>query len=382
MLIKKLYKRTQTGAVQQWEIHVEGNTFYTVHGQQDGKKVTSVPTICEAKNVGRANATTAEEQAVLEAESKVRKQIEKCHYKEDIDQIDDLLFVKVMLATGYEKVKNKMTFDSALIQPKLDGLRWVCSENNPHSRSGKQLGGMNLIHGIMLTYGLFEAHPELVMDGEGYTHKYKDNFAKMLSLIKRDKIKPTDAMKILGMLEYHVYDCLYVNDLGPDDPYLDRMEAFWDIIDNEFPDLKQYIKKVPYFAISNHDDIQKYHDEFVVDGYEGAIVRYDRGYEQKRSKWLIKVKEFQDAEFEIIEIQEGNGNRSKMAGNVAVWLDESKTTSFGAGIKGGEEFYKELWDSRYDLIGKTATIRFFGRYPDTNIPRFPVCVAVAREDYE
>jgi ATP-dependent DNA ligase len=333
--------------------------------------------------VGRANATTAEEQAVADAESKVRKQLDKSHYAENIQDVDKLKFVKVMLATSYEKVKDKMTFDGAMISPKLDGLRWVASKDHSHSRSGKPLGGMNLIRTKLDK--MFNDHPELVLDGEGYSHEYHDNFSKVLKLIKRQTISDEQAKEILAVLKYHVYDVLYVNDLTPSDPYIDRYEAFFDILNEEYPELTEYIKMVPYFDCKNHENIQAFHDLFIEQGYEGAIVRYNRGYDQKRSKHLIKVKVFEDKEFKIIEILEGQGNRSKMAGKIAVWLDEPRAGEanfFKSGIKGGEEFYKELWDQRYDLIGKTATIRFFGRGNDTNIPRFPVTVAVAREDFE
>ena len=37
-------------------------------------------------------------------------------------------------------------------------------------------------------------------------------------------------------------------------------------------------------------------------------------YENKRTKQLLKRKEFQDAEFKIVEIVEGIGNRAGMAG--------------------------------------------------------------------
>jgi len=153
----------------------------------------------------------------------------------------------------------------------------------------------------------------------------------------------------------------------------------------EYTELMEYIKLVHVRKCESHEDILYWHDKFVEDGYEGAIVRYNRGYDQKRSKHLIKVKVFEDKEFKIIEILEGKGNRSGMAGKIAVWLDnpvKGEPNFFKSGIKGGEEYYKELWDQRYDLIGKTATIRFFGRGNDTNIPRFPVTVAVAREDFE
>lgn len=53
-----LYKKSTTGKISTWQIFVENNTYYTVSGFEDGKKVTSAPNECFAKNVGKSNATT------------------------------------------------------------------------------------------------------------------------------------------------------------------------------------------------------------------------------------------------------------------------------------------------------------------------------------
>ena len=66
-MLEKLYKYAATGALQQWWIEVEGNKYRTHAGQVGGKITTTAWTHCEGKNQGRANATTAEEQALRDA---------------------------------------------------------------------------------------------------------------------------------------------------------------------------------------------------------------------------------------------------------------------------------------------------------------------------
>ena len=73
MKLDTLYKRTTTGATQSWEIEVDSNKFRTISGQLDGKKITNNWTVCDGKNIGKANATTGEEQALKEAEAKHQK---------------------------------------------------------------------------------------------------------------------------------------------------------------------------------------------------------------------------------------------------------------------------------------------------------------------
>ena len=91
MKLPTLYKQTTTGAVQTWQIIVDGNKYRTVSGQKDGKKVQNKWTVCEPKNVGKANATTGEEQAIKEAVAKHDKKLES-GYHLNIENIEKKRF--------------------------------------------------------------------------------------------------------------------------------------------------------------------------------------------------------------------------------------------------------------------------------------------------
>ena len=71
MILNRLYKRSTTGKVVQWEIEIEGNSYRTISGYTDGLKTTSAWTQCEAKSY-----CTADEQALKEAQAIHRKRIE------------------------------------------------------------------------------------------------------------------------------------------------------------------------------------------------------------------------------------------------------------------------------------------------------------------
>ena len=65
-----LFKKTSTGAIQYWEIWVEGSSIITRYGQVGtNNPQTTTDTITKGKNAGRANATTSSQQAELEAEA-------------------------------------------------------------------------------------------------------------------------------------------------------------------------------------------------------------------------------------------------------------------------------------------------------------------------
>ena len=112
-------------------------------------------------------------------------------------------------------------------------------------------------------------------------------------------------------------------------------------------------------------------------GYEGQMVRLDSIYENKRSKSLLKRKEFRDEEFQILDVIEGDGNKSGMAASMLLCNDRDQ--KFNSNIKGDRTYLRELLKNKDSLIGKRATVKYFNLTPD-GIPRFPYVIAI--RDYE
>jgi hypothetical protein len=115
-----LYKKTATGATQQWSIFVENDRYWTESGQVDGLLTESKPTICYGKNIGKSNETDGEAQAILEAEAKITKKL-KTGYTEDVTKIDTCkTYFSPMLACKYVDKKDKVKFP-VLVSRKIDG---------------------------------------------------------------------------------------------------------------------------------------------------------------------------------------------------------------------------------------------------------------------
>jgi ATP-dependent DNA ligase len=105
-------------------------------------------------------------------------------------------------------------------------------------------------------------------------------------------------------------------------------------------------------------------------GYEGQMVRNDTPYEpNKRSKNLLKRKEFITSEFKVIEMLEGAGNWAGHTKKFRLALEDG--TEFGSGVRGNQEQLKALWETQ--LPPTWATCRYFELTPD-GIPRFPVVI--------
>jgi ATP-dependent DNA ligase len=132
MELKKLYKRSTTGKISEWQIFVEGDKFYTVSGFSDGLKITSDKTLCESKSY-----CTAAEQAIKQATAIHKKKMELGAF-ENIKDIDKPTLFKPMLAHDYDDYKDKIKFPLAT-QPKLDGVRCIIKSDGMWSRNGKEI---------------------------------------------------------------------------------------------------------------------------------------------------------------------------------------------------------------------------------------------------
>ena len=364
-----IYSRTSNGGVQQWEIIIKGNTFYTKVGLLDGKITISKLTNVLGKNIGRANETSEEEQAYLEAKRKWDKKIEK-GYHENIKDIDKKsIYFEPMLAHKYVDRKDEVVFP-VYGSIKIDGHRATLSKRGLYTRNGKKYMSCNHIEELLKS--LFIKHPEWIIDGELYTHNYP--FEKITSLIRKTKPTVENLEESKKIIQYYIFDGV-VDDISLG--FKDRFE----IIKNEIVKIigkNDSIVCVSNTELNNHKEINDMHDKFVQQGYEGLMIRViNSKYENKRSKSLLKFKKFFDEEFEIIDIIEGSGNRSGMAGSLRV--KSKQGIIFNSGIRGGEEYYKQLLNNKQKLIGKLATIRYQEK-TEEDIPRFPVAVQIDRSD--
>ena len=366
MEFPKLYKRTSAGKIQMWHIEVKDDSYRTTSGQVDGKKRTSKWTVCKGKNTGKANETTSEEQAIAQAESMITKQKKK-GYHENIDNVDKQKHFKPMLASKWEDRRDKIEDDRVFIQPKLDGMRCVVTKDGMFTRNGEEVISAPHIREELNLF--FNLHPEVILDGELYNHKFKHDFNKIMSLCRKTKPTKTDLEESKKLIEFHIYD-MYHKTFGG---YRERYE----LVQHAAGLLTDMTEKVEtrYIKISEVDD---HANDFIAMGYEVAMIRLvDSKYENKRSKFLIKWKEMQDEEFVVVDVIEGQGNKTGMAASVRCLLPDGR--AFSAGMIGTEEFCQDFLCDKSEHIGKKATIVFQNYTPD-GIPRFPKFKAI--RDYE
>ena len=368
MILKTLYKQDTNGRLRCWSVEVDDSApqHRTLSGIVDMKMNTTKWKVAKEKNSGKKNYRSATDQAKFEAENLITKQ-KGDNWVEDIKLVQnvDTIF-EPMLAQDYHDRKKELENKKLYSQPKLDGIRCNIDGNGMLSRKKKPF--LSIEH---LTYlkELAKKH-DCVFDGELYNHKMKDDFNGIISLVR--KLKPTmeDLKDSEKKIKFYAYDIFFINE---------KHLTFF----QRFKKLKEILKNQKYIEIVDTvscdlDSIDKIYDEYLTQGYEGQIVRLDEQYEMKRSKNLLKRKDFMDDEYEIIDIVEGEGNRSGMAG-YAVIKNKDGYSDFRSNIKGDFLFLKEMLIAKEIYKGKYATIRFFGLTPEKK-PRFPYIVAI--RDYE
>ena len=371
MIYPTLYKRTSTGAIQIWYMIQDANTFCSVSGQIDGKKTQSDFTECFGKNIGKKNETSPEQQTIAEVEAQYKKKLAQGNYKESIDDIDEDNFFKPMLAKDYNEhpITPKEYFDGIFCQPKLDGMRCIAKADGLWSRQGKPI--LSCPHILNALAPVFEKYPGIILDGEIYNHDLKEDFNRIMSLAKQLKPTQEDLQASEREIQYHIYDC-YFPELSEHFTFNSRISELGQIFFNLLPQ-NGCLKLVQTHNIHNQQELDYAYGQYIEEGYEGQIIRRDTVYANKRTSNLLKRKEFQDAEFDIVQIEEGSGNRSGMAGAITYKLPDGRT--FRSGIKGGVDFYKQLLIDAESYVGGQGTVKFFQYTPD-GVPRFPVTIAV------
>lgn len=94
-----------------------------------------------------------------------------------------------------------------------------------------------------------------------------------------------------------------------------------------------------------------------------------------RSHDLLKYKERNDAEFEIVGFKEGDG---RLKGTV-VWICRCSTGTFDVVPDGPLEQRKELLATASSFVGKQLTVLYQGLF-ETGKPRFPIGKAIRPDD--
>ena len=352
-----------------WDSTTETYKLKRYTGQFNGKMIEQ-PVIEIVK--GKAKRTISE-QATLEFNSHVKKYLDK-GYKKISDYGYDSLenfnenvvpksntdqkgLVKPMLCDQYDFDDSKLEKITWKASTKLDGLRTMLYYKDgviyTSSRGGKD-------YNVAATYiredeylkTLFKENPTLILDGELYKHGW--NLQKISGLGRLESL--TEDHK---ELQFYCYDIVDENKI-----FKERYKIL-----QTFNQTEKFVV-VEHVDVKGNDNINKLHDEYVNQGYEGLVLRdpnktYKCG---SRSNRMLKVKKFTDAEFEVIDLVEGLRDE-----DLCFLLKTEDGNQFKAKPIGDRQLKQWYRDNLDSLIGKMATVKYFGFTNTENpVPNLPV----------
>ena len=257
---------------------------------------------------------------------------------------------KAMLAHKYNEDKADYP---AFIQPKLDGVRCLFTAKGAVSRANNQF--MNVQHIEQALKPFFAKNPTAILDGELYNHGLKDDFEKIISLVKKRKPTDADRAEAAELVQYHMYDVASMTIAT----YTDR--NLFLLAEPSFRN-SSILDVTPTRLATDFDDAQKFHAKNLKLGYEGSIYRTPSGkYKGTRSWDLMKFKDFHDAEATIIGYEIGKGKREGTLGKFI--MQDYEGNKFGCPPGKGYN-YKDLanmLENIHDYIGQYATFTYFER---------------------
>ena len=272
MNLPRLYKPTKTGAIQICDISVSGAVVSTTFGQLDGKLQTQEYT-CSPRNLGKVNETTAEQQAILEAQSKFAKKV-KSGYSQELTSTPTVQLPQKVKT--YQDNKHLVSHP-CYATPKYNGLNgtyWLLPDKTLKltSRGGDELPPIPHLEPTILK--MMEHFKTTCINGELYISG--ESLQNITSAVK----KPKELSKSLVFIPFELPLVSA--------PYKDKVALL--------------IKYIPIVYITREEMLEEFYTATVETGYEGVVIyNTDSIYQfNQRSSTVLKYKPVADAEYKIL----------------------------------------------------------------------------------
>jgi len=358
-----LYHSGKKDKMYSWRVWTEEDMICTEFGTLDGEKQIAKKKAL-GKNIGKKNETSPEEQAELEAKSMWQNKLDR-KYRLTEEEASKPLPLP-MLAYEFSKKADKVTYPCDL-QPKLDGVRCLARWENGKvellSRSGKPYTAPT--HIIEELECILPTNT--ILDGELYAHG--ESLQTINSWVKKKRDETT---RIL----FWAYDV--IDETQPKEPWACRWHLLVGLFNRPAWKTARYVVQTPCYEAQDEEEIHGSHDEFLEQGFEGAIIRlpdgvYRFGY---RSNSLLKVKAFDDDEFKVVGYYGGKTEKSKDCVTFECAVGDDK---FGVVPKGTLGHKRQLYKDAESYIGKWLKVQYFG-FSDNGTPLLPIGLCFRLEE--
>lgn len=353
--------------LESWQCDVDQNKIKYTWGQINGKMQVQECEVLAGKNIGKANETTKEEQALTEAKAKINKKIKEGY---EIKENNFLFKLKEardcpqpMLALDFydreDKIDKKASY---YVQPKLDGIRCLANTKTGklYSRKGEEITTMPHISEAVLHF--YENSNIEWLDGELFNKDF--SFQTIMSIVRSN----VNAHELSKFIEYHVYD--HINETLNFEDRINQITLIPQILSSKYQNSPIHIVDTHKISYDNLSERLEYYEHLK---YEGMMVRFNLPYETKRSSRLLKMKTFKQEEYLIIDAE-----KEKFDDTLGAFILGSDKGSFKARPALTDSERLAIWrDIDKYINNKTywATVKY-QELTEEGIPRFPVCVGI------
>lgn len=348
-----LYMKDNAGAIRQWSISAYAGRITIEHGQMGGAMQVQTETVTEGK---QSRDLFAQVQSRMD--SRISRQRDKGYIDDPMvagsrsNALNALGLLKPMLAQPIKNVKG-IDWEGAIAQPKFDGNRCMiyCEDgiNKAYTRNGKHIDTIqHILNDIVLEEGM-------CVDGELYCHGFP--LQTIVSWVKRKQ-------DLTLKLNYHLYDIVSIL------PYKGRSDLLRGL------PIGDSIKPVYGDPVASESELYGRFRDYRIDGYEGAILRWGlAGYEDgKRSKSLVKIKEWEDAEFLVLDVI------PSADGWAILECSLPNYKSFRVSAPGSISEKMDILNNKDHYIGRMVTVEYANLTAD-GVPFHPVAINF-REDIQ
>ena len=243
----------------------------------------------------------------------------------------------VPLADVYQQ---GMSLEGYWVSEKYDGVRAYWDGSRLLSRRG------NVFHAPdWFTRDL----PDRPLDGELWMGR--ERFAELSGAVRRLEPRDYDWRKIRFM----VFDMPW-----QDRSFSERLRALRAEVDHAGID---HLVLVEQHAATDHQQLVHQLDKVIARGGEGLMLKHGGSlYRAGRSRDLLKVKRFQDAEAVVLGHLPGKGRLTGKMGALLVELDNGRKLRIGTGFSDRER-------ENPPPVGAVITFKYSG-FTSTDLPRF------------
>ena len=265
------------------------------------------------------------------------------------------------VALGYDIVKaaNVDIYDGSwLVSRKLDGCRCITIFGNSgkisfYSREGLKFFTFENLRAELATLNLAGA----VFDGEICIVKNgKEDFSGIMSEIRKKD-------HTIENPKYFLFDLLSHDEFSSQTS-TSILSARLSKLNSLIPKGMNHVSVLKQRRVTPKvfEEMEK---EVSKNGWEGLIVRKDAPYKGKKSKDLLKVKKFFDAEYKVVDTvndimsftEKGKGQFEEETFKSATIMHKGNVVDVGGGWSREER--REFFEDPNKIIGKVITVKYF-----------------------